>query len=510
MSQARAKMCRTNDSILQSCHGKLMNSSHLFNSHLPSGKHKSFFDSLQKIAEQSKPRSSHPRDTPNSLITSGTTSFAGERWTLTKSSRTWLCSEPIPSASSTLLDSGSKWSPAFQSARYSPSEIGPSHGGEPQQQLPLCSPTDAMNCEPTQTTLLNCSERLTPFITAESSSTTSLSVQGHRVDKTCFSQTLAASRTCAPCTSPPLEMASPLLTSSQTHLVRTKAEDSQLKSSNHADGSTSGSALTQPATADINMFAPLVPRTDMSRPSARKWQAPTELVHILKWPRFARDFLWENHEIGESPSAQASETAPPVPCIPEYELNNTAAATTIHEHPELFQIVTPINVDRIQHLLRSHPNQALVLSVCKGFREGFWPWADTSKPNYPITWDNAHRPISDPIHRQFLRDQRDEEIRLRQYSASFGTALLPRMYRMPLSIIPKPHSDKLRLINHHRAGQFSCNSMIPNHEGTVKLDGMRSLGKALRHARKCFGHLPLILWKADVSRAYRLLPMHVH
>jgi hypothetical protein len=130
---------------------------------------------------------------------------------------------------------------------------------------------------------------------------------------------------------------------------------------------------------------------------------------------------------------KVSETAPPVPCVPEYELNNTAAATTIHEHPELFQIVTPINVDRFQYLLHSHPNQALVLSVCKGFREGFWPWADTSKPNYPITWDNAHRPISDPSHQQFLRNQCDEEIRLKQYSPSFGMALLPGMYSMPLS-----------------------------------------------------------------------------
>jgi hypothetical protein len=79
---------------------------------------------------------------------------------------------------------------------------------------------------------------------------------------------------------------------------------------------------------------------------------------------------------------------------------------------------------------------------------------------------------------------------------------------MPIGVVPKPHSDKLRLINDHSAGQYSCNSMIPKHEGSVKLDGMRTLGKALRRAHKSNYPNPLLLWKSDVSRAYRLIPMH--
>jgi hypothetical protein len=79
---------------------------------------------------------------------------------------------------------------------------------------------------------------------------------------------------------------------------------------------------------------------------------------------------------------------------------------------------------------------------------------------------------------------------------------------MPIGVVPKPHSDKLRLINDHSAGQFSCNSMIPKHEGSVKLDGMRSLGKALWRAHKSNSSEPLLLWKSNVSRAYRLIPMH--
>ena len=219
------------------------------------------------------------------------------------------------------------------------------------------------------------------------------------------------------------------------------------------------------------------------------------------------DFLWENHEISESPSTQASETAPAVPSVPEFEIKIATAMATIHNHPDLF--ITPINVNCFQLLLCFHPNQALVNSVCKGFREGFWPWADTSKPGYPETWDNSYRPISDPTHQQFLRDQHDEEIRLGQNSHSFGMTLLPGMYSMPLGIILKPHSDKLHLINDHSAGQFSCNSMVPKHESAVKLDGMCSLGKFFCHAQKQYKHLPFILWKADIMHMYHLLPMHI-
>jgi hypothetical protein len=175
----------------------------------------------------------------------------------------------------------------------------------------------------------------------------------------------------------------------------------------------------------------------------------------------------------------ATETAPPVPGPPENELHNYITLKTINENPHLFKIVTPIDVDLFESYLRHHPNRALVDSVCKNFCEGFWLWADTDCNEYPTTWDNSSRPLHDPKHRQFLREQRDAEIALDQYSPTFGKDLLPGMYSMPIGVVPKPNSDKLRLINDRSAGQFACNSMIPKHEGSVKLDGMRALGKAL-------------------------------
>lgn len=76
--------------------------------------------------------------------------------------------------------------------------------------------------------------------------------------------------------------------------------------------------------------------------------------------------------------------------IPFHELDNPITSNTISSNPSLFRIVTPINVDHFESLLASHPNRQKVDSICKGLREGFWPWADTSIEGYPTTHDASN------------------------------------------------------------------------------------------------------------------------
>jgi hypothetical protein len=47
----------------------------------------------------------------------------------------------------------------------------------------------------------------------------------------------------------------------------------------------------------------------------------------------------------------------------------------------------------------------------------------------------------------FPHAQRDLEISVEGYSPAFGMDLLPGMYSMLVGVVPKPHSDKFRLIN---------------------------------------------------------------
>ncbi|KIY52572.1 hypothetical protein FISHEDRAFT_34973 [Fistulina hepatica ATCC 64428] len=50
--------------------------------------------------------------------------------------------------------------------------------------------------------------------------------------------------------------------------------------------------------------------------------------------------------------------------------------------------------------------------------------------------------------------------------------------------------------------------MIPKTERSVHLDGLQQLGEALISARERHPNRSLVIWKSDVSHAYRILPMH--
>ena len=80
---------------------------------------------------------------------------------------------------------------------------------------------------------------------------------------------------------------------------------------------------------------------------------------------------------------------------------------------------------------------------------------------------------------------------------------------MPIHAVPKPGSKKYRLVTDHSAGQCALNNMISREDiAGVTLDNVQDLGNALRHLLQENPDLDLILWKADVSEAYRPMPMH--
>jgi hypothetical protein len=210
-----------------------------------------------------------------------------------------------------------------------------------------------------------------------------------------------------------------------------------------------------------------------------------------------------------SPTACCTMTDDPLPWPPVEEYDNHDAISTIESHPHLFRIVTPINIDQIESLLLSHPNQNFVQSVCTSLWEGFWPWAKTQKDEYPITWDFSDHPPKSEREAEFLRSQRDVELAQDRYSEGFGTDLLPGMYSTPIHAVPKPRSEKLRLVNDHSAGTYSLNSMIAREDVVgAKMDSISDLIAALLRFRRKDPKTTLILFKSDVSAAYRRLPLH--
>jgi hypothetical protein len=124
-----------------------------------------------------------------------------------------------------------------------------------------------------------------------------------------------------------------------------------------------------------------------------------------------------------SPTPCCTITDLPLPRPPPEEFANLEAVSSIRDNPHLFRIVTPINVDRFEKLLATHPNQPFIKSVCISLHEGFWPWADTRRDEYPTTWDFSARPPKTEREAGFLREQRDIELAEHRYSEGFGIDL---------------------------------------------------------------------------------------
>ncbi|RXW18702.1 hypothetical protein EST38_g7150 [Candolleomyces aberdarensis] len=82
---------------------------------------------------------------------------------------------------------------------------------------------------------------------------------------------------------------------------------------------------------------------------------------------------------------------------------------------------------------------------------------------------------------------------------------------MPIHAVPKDGGTTYRMVTNHSAGTFSLNSMINKcHVSPSPLDNMKHVGDRLIRFRREHPDRRLIMWKADVAEAYRLLPVHPH
>ena len=244
----------------------------------------------------------------------------------------------------------------------------------------------------------------------------------------------------------------------------------------------------------------------MERWSARSMR---ECEDLGRRPQYLRHNVFRNDELWSRSCAEWTEIAHPLPSVPLSEFKNQDAVKTIDQHPELFVVDTPINVDHFENLLQRHPNRPFVKSVVNGFRNGFWPWADTRIGDYPDIVDENFGDPRDQHELDFICGQHDIEINMGRFSQSFGKNLLPGMYSMPIHAVPKPHSTDLRLVTNHSAGEFSLNSMIKREDiSGFPLDNMTHLGEMLLKKKAEFPDEELTLFKSDISDAYRNLPMH--
>ncbi|PBK81542.1 hypothetical protein ARMGADRAFT_948010 [Armillaria gallica] len=221
-------------------------------------------------------------------------------------------------------------------------------------------------------------------------------------------------------------------------------------------------------------------------------------------------YAWRNPIHFKSRTTHYTEVNDPLLHPPTSEFENMAAMNAIKTHPHLFNVSTPIEVDYFESLLSSHPNTPFIQSVMTSLCEGFWPWANMKHGDgYPETWDNSWAPPATKAEQSFLANQRDIEIEKKRFSPLFRPDLLPGMYSTPVLAVPKPCSDKLRLVSHQSCGIFSQNSMIDKDlTHGPWMDTLHQFIPALLHICQEHGKVRLVLWKSDVSEAFCHHPAH--
>jgi hypothetical protein len=226
-------------------------------------------------------------------------------------------------------------------------------------------------------------------------------------------------------------------------------------------------------------------------------------------PKYLRYNIWDPSSDFTPCTAMWTVTAKPLSRPPPSEFENVAAVTTIQENPDLFKIVTPVQVQKFESYLSGHPNRPFVESVCQGLREGFWPWASTTQPGYPDINDES---VTGPVEAgkaKFLQSQKTVELAKNRFSPSFGKDLLPGMYCMPIFAVPKPSSSVFRLVTDQSRGKYSLNSMVDHNCVTgYPLDNMTLFGEMLLDLEKREPGRERLAWKSDIAEAYRILPMH--
>jgi hypothetical protein len=226
---------------------------------------------------------------------------------------------------------------------------------------------------------------------------------------------------------------------------------------------------------------------------------------ISEIPRYKRGFVWNKFSSAPvlSPSALATESAPPLASPPSRLINDPDIQSSLHTMKDFIKVETPFNVDRFEMLLYDHPNQPFVKSVMNSLRYGFWPfdegfWEDDRD-------DVIQNYSSTKVDVDTIRGFRDDEINARRWSDPLpSNVLLPGMKVSPIFVVWQ--KGKSRVVTDHSAS--GLNNYIPRSEAKVRYDDMRTFGQAMYDAKQAHLNEDLVTWKSDVSSAFLNLPAH--
>lgn len=139
-------------------------------------------------------------------------------------------------------------------------------------------------------------------------------------------------------------------------------------------------------------------------------------------------------------------------------------------------IDTPFDIDKLELLLGSHPNQPFVQSIMRSLREGFWPFDEGDWDEYSEDMVNYS---SEETDLSAIRAFRDKECEAQHWSSELPfSQLLPGMKSSPMFVVWQKQKPCV-ITDHVGSG---LNDGIPKVDCRVKYDDMHPFRQALRHA----------------------------
>ncbi|EGF96944.1 uncharacterized protein MELLADRAFT_91363 [Melampsora larici-populina 98AG31] len=133
--------------------------------------------------------------------------------------------------------------------------------------------------------------------------------------------------------------------------------------------------------------------------------------------------------------------------------------------------------------------------------EGFWP--TSSLPTSEISDIPNHKSCLE--HQAWLEDQCEGEIIKGRYSEEF-TTLLPGMNVIPLLMVSKKNSKKMRVCTNMSFGNPSPNDLVDKNKIRVSYDSLKSFAPYFMEEKRKHGKVTV--FKSDVEGAFRTLPAH--
>ena len=163
-------------------------------------------------------------------------------------------------------------------------------------------------------------------------------------------------------------------------------------------------------------------------------------------------------------------------------------------------VVTPIDVERLEYELRSHPKPTFVGKLCKELREG--AHIGYEGPRLAREANNLPTANSNPTK---VTQNIEKEVSMGRTAGPFREPPFENFQVSPLGLVPKKNSEKFRTIFHlsyPKAGD-SINSAI---EGEKYSLSYVTIDDAIRAIQELGPRTHMA--KTDIESAFRLFPVH--